>query len=64
MGIFVCMLRCSDGSYYIGSATGDDLEHRTNQHHAGAHRGYTYARRPAVLRQHESSVVRRAIREP
>ena len=25
MGIFVYMLRCSDGSFYVGSATGDDL---------------------------------------
>jgi putative endonuclease len=49
MGIFVYMLRCSDGSYYVGSATGDDLGPRIDQHNAGAHRGYTYARRPVVL---------------
>jgi len=38
MGIFVYMLRCSDGSYYVGSATGDDLGPRIDQHNAGAHR--------------------------
>ncbi len=25
MGAFVYMLRCADNSFYIGSATGDDL---------------------------------------
>ena len=25
MGAFVYMLRCSDDSFYVGSATGDDL---------------------------------------
>ena len=25
MGIYVYMLRCADGSFYVGSATGDDL---------------------------------------
>ena len=49
MGIFVDMLRCSDGSYYVGSATGDDLGPRIDQHNAGSHEGYTYSRRPVVL---------------
>jgi putative endonuclease len=49
MGISVYMLRCADGSYYVGSATGDDLAMRVNQHNAGSHKGYTFSRRPVVL---------------
>jgi putative endonuclease len=49
MGIFVYMLRCADGSYYVGSATGDDLAPRVEQHNVGARPGYTYSRRPVVL---------------
>jgi putative endonuclease len=43
------MLRCADGSYYVGSATGDDPSRRIDQHNAGAYPGYTFARRPVVL---------------
>ncbi|MHC2330930.1 GIY-YIG nuclease family protein [Bradyrhizobium sp. USDA 4454] len=49
MGIYIYMLRCADNSYYIGSATGDDLSPRINQHNTGAFPGYTYNRRPVVL---------------
>ncbi|MGP9813391.1 GIY-YIG nuclease family protein [Rhodopseudomonas sp. NSM] len=49
MGIYVCMLRCSDASYYVGSATGDDLSARIDQHNAGAYPGYTFVRRPVTL---------------
>ncbi len=49
MGAFVYMLRCADGSYYVGCATGDDLWRRIAEHKAGAYRGYTYARRPVRL---------------
>ncbi|HEY8335235.1 MAG TPA: GIY-YIG nuclease family protein [Tardiphaga sp.] len=49
MGVFVYMLRCSDGSYYVGSATGDDLEPRIQQHNSGSYKGYTYSRRPVVV---------------
>ena len=45
MGIFVYMLRCSDGSYYIGSATGDDLSPRIDQHNSGFYPGYTFGDR-------------------
>ena len=48
-GIYVYMLHCADGSYYVGSATGDDLGPRIDQHNAGAHKGYTFSRRPVVL---------------
>jgi putative endonuclease len=43
------MLRCADGSYYVGSATGDDPSRRIDQHNAGAYPGYTFSRRPVVL---------------
>src|SRR5450631_4028607 len=49
MGAYVYMLRCADGSYYIGSATGDDLNPRIAQHQMGAFRGYTATRRPVHL---------------
>jgi predicted GIY-YIG superfamily endonuclease len=45
MGAYVYMLRCADGSFYIGSATGDGLSVRIDQHNAG----YTFTRRPVVL---------------
>ena len=41
------MLRCSDGSYYLGHT--DDLETRIAQHHAGSLPGYTHDRRPLEL---------------
>ena len=49
MGIYVYMLRCADGSFYVGSATGDDLAPRIDQHNAGYYPGYTFKRRPVVL---------------
>jgi putative endonuclease len=49
MGAFVYMLRCADGSLYVGSARGDDLWKRVAEHETGAYRGYTYTRRPVRL---------------
>src|SRR4051812_33681584 len=49
MGAFVYMLRCSDDSYYVGNATGDDLTKRIAEHQAGVYRGYTFTRRPVQL---------------
>jgi putative endonuclease len=49
MGAFVYMLRCADGSFYVGSATGDDLTLRVAQHQAGTFEGYTSLRRPVEL---------------
>ncbi|MEO6380999.1 MAG: GIY-YIG nuclease family protein [Nitrobacter sp.] len=49
MGIYVYMLRCSDNSYYVGSATGDDLANRISQHNFGSFKGYTFSRRPVTL---------------
>ena len=49
MGAFVYMLHCADGSYYVGSATGEDLTLRIAQHQAGTFPGYTSLRRPVEL---------------
>jgi putative endonuclease len=49
MGAFVYRLRCSDDSFHIGSATGDDLERQILQGQTGALPGYTYSRRPVEL---------------
>jgi putative endonuclease len=49
MGAFVYMLRCADGSFYIGIATGNDLTKRIAEHQSGAYQGYTSIRRPVSL---------------
>src|SRR5438552_5402981 len=49
MGAFVYMLKCADESFYVGSATGDDLTKRVAEHQMGAYPGYTSTRRPVVL---------------
>ena len=41
------MLRCADGSYYVGHT--DDLEARVGAHQSGLIEGYTQKRRPVVL---------------
>jgi tRNA/rRNA methyltransferase len=41
------MLRCSDGSYYLGHT--DTLERRVAQHERGEIEGYTHRRRPVTL---------------
>jgi putative endonuclease len=48
MGVYIYMLRCADGSYYVGSATGEDLGPRIDQHQTGLNKGYTFSRRPVV----------------
>ncbi|MDE2601051.1 MAG: GIY-YIG nuclease family protein [Bradyrhizobium sp.] len=47
-GAFLYILRCSDGSYYVGT-TRAALEIRIAQHNAGALGGYTATRRPVTL---------------
>src|SRR5690242_174614 len=49
MGAFVYMLGCSDGSFYVGCATGEDLTKRIAEHETGAYSGYTSTRRPVRL---------------
>jgi len=41
------MLRCADGSYYVGHT--DDLERRVAMHEHGGVAGYTSTRRPVML---------------
>ena len=49
MPAFVYMLRCADGSYYVGSARGESLDKRLSEHEAGTYAGYTSSRRPVTL---------------
>ena len=43
----VYLLRCSDGSHYVGHT--NDLEQRLTTHERGAIEGYTLSRRPVEL---------------
>jgi putative endonuclease len=51
-GAYVYMLRCNDGSYYVGSAR-LGLEQRLAEHNSGVYDGYTSTRRPVVLVWHD-----------
>jgi putative endonuclease len=48
MTTYVYILRCVDGSYYVGSAQ-HGLDRRLAEHHAGTFDGWTTARRPLEL---------------
>jgi putative endonuclease len=47
-GAHVYMLRCADGSYYVGSAR-LGLDRRVSEHNNGHYGGYTSKRLPVVL---------------
>lgn len=49
MSAFVYILRCSDRSYYVGSARGETLDKRIGEHQSGATGGYTASRLPVEL---------------
>ncbi|BAQ47877.1 MULTISPECIES: GIY-YIG nuclease family protein [Methylobacterium] len=49
MNAFVYILRCADGSYYVGSARGETLDKRLSEHQTGTYPGYTRERRPVTL---------------
>jgi putative endonuclease len=53
MSAYLYILRCADGSYYVGT-TRDSLESRIGKHQAGTFDGYTASRRAVTLvfRQH------------
>ena len=53
MNAFVYILRCRDGSFYVGS-TRSALEPRLAEHNAGSFGGYTKSRRPVELVYSES----------
>jgi predicted GIY-YIG superfamily endonuclease len=44
---FCYMVRCRDGSFYVGIA--NDVEERVKRHNWGVGPGYTEKRRPVVL---------------
>ena len=47
-GASLYILRCADGSYYVGTAP-KDLEMRVAEHNSGIYAGYTAQRRPVKL---------------
>ena len=47
MAFYTYMLRCADGTYYVGHT--DDLDHRIGQHNSGSLKGYTSKRLPVTL---------------
>ena len=47
MAFYAYMLRCSDGSFYVGHT--DDLDLRIAHHIHGTFGGYTARRRPVTL---------------
>jgi len=47
MHVHVYILKCADGSYYIGHS--DDVDKRLHQHQSGIFPGYTTSRRPVEL---------------
>lgn len=49
MSAWVYMLKCADGSYYVGSHRGGDVQTRVGQHQAGEGGDYTQRRRPVTL---------------
>jgi putative endonuclease len=49
VGCWFYILRCADGSYYVGTSRLDDLDTRISQHNEGLFAGYTAKRRPVTL---------------
>jgi putative endonuclease len=48
MTVWLYMLRCADGRYYVGTAR-DGLERRISEHEAGTYGGWTAGRGPFAL---------------
>src|SRR5919107_6380836 len=48
-GCWLYILRCADGSYYVGTSRSDDVDTRISQHQQGTFGGYTARRRPVTL---------------
>jgi len=49
MGGWTYMLRCADGSFYVGSTSHGDVNIRVAEHNEARYVGYTSSRRPANL---------------
>lgn len=47
MSFWIYILRCADGSYYVGHT--DHLEKRIAEHNSGTIPGYTVRKRPVTL---------------
>jgi predicted GIY-YIG superfamily endonuclease len=47
MAAWAYILKCADGSYYVGCTT--NLDERWGQHQAGTYPGYTATRRPLEM---------------
>lgn len=56
MAFWLYILRCTDGSHYVGHT--DNLDARLAQHQSGAFEGYTKSRRPVRLVYSESFATR------
>jgi predicted GIY-YIG superfamily endonuclease len=52
MSAYLYILRCADGSYYVGTTRGE-LKTRIAEHQAGAFNGHTARRRPVTLAFHQ-----------
>ena len=52
MSACLYILRCADGSYYVGTTRGT-LEQRLAEHDSGYFGGYTAKRRPVTLVYHQ-----------
>ena len=52
MSAYLYILRCTGGSYYVGTTRGS-LEKRIAEHDAGTFDGYTARRRPVTLVFHQ-----------
>jgi len=52
MSAYLYILRCADGSYYVGTTVGS-LEKRVAEHQIGAYDGSTSLRRPVTLVFHQ-----------
>jgi putative endonuclease len=42
-------MRCSDGSFYVGSTSHEDVNTRLAEHNDARYLGYTSSRRPVIL---------------
>lgn len=50
MKVWVCILKCADERYYIGTYRGEDMDVRVAEHNGGKyHDAWTYSRRPVTL---------------
>ncbi|HEY7269167.1 MAG TPA: GIY-YIG nuclease family protein [Dehalococcoidia bacterium] len=56
MNFWTYILRCADGSLYVGQT--DDIERRLSEHQLGLYDGYTKSRRPLKLAYCEEHISR------